>query len=104
MTAPLTLTEPSPFILLHELATLTPMIVRKSAIERVDAARSRRGLEALVLIQGAAPIRVVEQADDIACELGAYFDRCRVCRAPTPGAGKIGDLCADCLAEIEAAS
>jgi hypothetical protein len=102
MSAPL---PPDPaYIVLHELSTGAPLYVRKDAIERVDAARSRRGLECAVFVRGAPePLRVREQADDVACELGAFLDRCRACREPMPGAGRFGGFCDRCIAEIERA-
>ena len=79
--------------MLHELATGLPMLVRRSAVERVDAARSPRGLEAAVFVRGVPePIRVREQADDVACELGAYLDRCRMCAPSDAGRWKIRRL------------
>jgi hypothetical protein len=96
--------DQAPYLLLHELSTGAPLYVRKDAIERIDAARSRRGLECAVFIRGIfEPIRVREQADDVACELGAFADRCRMCLRAMPGAGKFGGSYLSCIAEIERA-
>jgi hypothetical protein len=87
---------------LHELATGLPLLVRRSTFEVVDAARGPRGLEATVFVRDIAePIRVREQANDIACELGACLDRCRMCTRAMPGAGKFDGVCGECVLAIE---
>ena len=97
-------TEPSPFLLLHELSTGLPMLVRRSPVERVDAARSPRGLEAAVFVRGIPePIRVREQADDVACALGAFTNKCRMCGCSMPGTGRFGGFCDGCIARAEKA-
>jgi hypothetical protein len=94
--------EPSPFLLLHEPSTGLPMLVRRSAVERVDAARSPRGLEAAVFVRGIPePIRVREQADEsrvswarTSIAAGCAPDRCR-----TPAS--LAAVCGGCVLAIE---
>jgi hypothetical protein len=91
-------------VIVHEFFSGLPCLIRRDAVVAFDCVRSPRGIEALVHIRGAnAPLHIREQADDLACELGRFHDRCRICDGSMPGAGKFGDVCHDCRTRLDGA-
>jgi hypothetical protein len=91
-------------VLVHEFLSGLPCLIRRDAIVAVDCELSPRGIEALIHVRGAdAPLHVREQADDLACELSSFHDRCRICGDSMPGTGKFGGCCSPCFLRLEEA-